>query len=479
MTKKEVLIAWAVCLLVGLLALIVTVATQEPERSAYSTIKPGQKLLAEFNPALVETIVIEDALGSVTLEKAEATWKVAEREGYPADGEQVSDLLEKAFAMEVAQTEQAGPSQYDRLQLDVSAKRSEDVVPPLRIAFQKKETEAAELFFGTLMRSRGNLGGYAEDMGRFARVGGVEEAVFVVEDALRDVTADPKEWLASSFFKVSKLKSLAVSAPHDPAFAAWEVAREDPEGELSLVAPASGEFLDAAVATDLRTILESPDFEDVLLDFQPEPSEGERRVVLETFDGFSYDLRLVPLNEGLEEWALTPSISFTPLPEPAPSSVEAEVKASWQEEREREAEIRRIEAEADETLNALAAEQEAAGEGQPAEESQVEATLANEGTSPEEESGPLADGPGEPTEEERADLAKRVEEALAQSKEDYQKALAQAEEKFEREKTFNGVVYRVTQQTVASVLRTRSELLPAPEEEEASAEPTPPPLLQR
>jgi len=72
----------------------------------------GQTLLKGLKAAEVSAIQIREPGSTLTLERKDLRWVVAERDGFPADLDRVRDFVLKALELKIGQTEPIGES-YD------------------------------------------------------------------------------------------------------------------------------------------------------------------------------------------------------------------------------------------------------------------------------------------------------------------------------------------------------------------------------
>ena len=110
------------------------------------------------------------------------------------------------------------------------------------------------------------------------------------------VSADPKRWLADDFISPEKIKSITVSMNGKPE-AAWKISRESEEAEFKLDGAAATELLDSTVASSLKSLLSYARFEDVVPAAQVVErtiTAGQRSAVIETFEGFTYVVKMTP-----------------------------------------------------------------------------------------------------------------------------------------------------------------------------------------
>src|SRR5205814_10142929 len=81
----------------------------------------GKKLLPDLPINDVARIAIKQGTNELNLARQDDNWTVRERYGYPANFQEIGDLLRKMWDLKIVQTEQIGPSQLTRLELTESA----------------------------------------------------------------------------------------------------------------------------------------------------------------------------------------------------------------------------------------------------------------------------------------------------------------------------------------------------------------------
>ena len=75
----------------------------------------GQKLLPDLPVNDIAQITIQSGTNELDLAKRDNLWRVRERDDYPANFSQISDLLLKFADLKIVQTEEIGPSQLGPL----------------------------------------------------------------------------------------------------------------------------------------------------------------------------------------------------------------------------------------------------------------------------------------------------------------------------------------------------------------------------
>jgi len=130
--------------------------------------------------------------------------------------------------------------------------------------------------------------------GRYVMVGTAAKTVEVVSDPLSNLEAKPDQWLNKDFFKVEKIRSIAVTYP--VATNSWKVTRDtDTSSDWKLADAKAGEKLDSSKTSGFSYALGSPSFNDVLsADAKPQPAGLDKPTVLtlDTFDNFTYTLKV-------------------------------------------------------------------------------------------------------------------------------------------------------------------------------------------
>jgi hypothetical protein len=268
----------------------------------------GKKLLGDFPMNDVAHIQIKQGTNDLNLAKKDETWSVRERNDYPANYPQIHDLLIKLGDLKIVQSEPVGQSQLARLNLVPGTATNSALV----VDFKDKNDKAIRsLLLGKKHMRKSNRpnpmmgdmddeegGGYPD--GRFVKVGTDAKDVILISDAL--ATVDPKadQWLNKDFFKVEKIRSVAVNFP--VATNSWKISRETETGEWKLADAKPTEQLDNSKASGVGNSLASPSFNDVSL-AKPEELGLDKptTVTLDTFDNFTYTLKVGQKTPGKDE----------------------------------------------------------------------------------------------------------------------------------------------------------------------------------
>jgi hypothetical protein len=259
------------------------------------------KLLGDLPVNDVASIVIKGGTNQLELVKKDGMWRVKERNDYPANFSEISAFLLKAADLKAVQTEEIGPSHLGRYKLLPPGQATNTAVL-VELRDDKGKVIKSLLLGKTHMRKSegrpspmGEMGeneGYPD--GRYVMVGTEAKTVAVVSDPLSNMEAKPDAWLNKDFFKVEKIRSIAVVYP--AATNSWKVTRDtETANDWKLVEAKPEEKLDSSKTSSFSYSLSSPSFTDVFPpDAKPEQAGLDKPTVitLDTFDNFTYILNV-------------------------------------------------------------------------------------------------------------------------------------------------------------------------------------------
>jgi len=263
----------------------------------------GQKVLKGVAANAINDVAqlhVKQASNEVTLVRAAEGWTVKERGGYPANFSTISDTVKKFWDLKVTRPVEVGPSRLPALKLT----KADGTIVEMK---DDKGQTLASLTLGlqTSKEARDDspFGGGSFPNGRYVMRGDDVKTVALINDPL-NVDAKPEDWLNKDWFKVEKAKTVSVT--HTNATNSWKLVRETESGDWKLADIKTGESVDSGKASGLNYLLSSPSFNDVLVDSKPEQTGLASPTVstIETFDGFTYTLKLGKLAGAEENYAL-------------------------------------------------------------------------------------------------------------------------------------------------------------------------------
>ncbi|HVJ11188.1 MAG TPA: DUF4340 domain-containing protein, partial [Burkholderiales bacterium] len=183
-------------------------------------------------------IRIAQPKATLTLQRQDDGWVIAEREGFPADVSKVREFVLKTIGLKVGQSEPLGEKDRARLNLDASG---------TRVEFLNPENKSLGVFVvgrKYFKREVDNPDKAIAD-GRFVSLLGEAKTAYLVADPLTAATAQSAEWIDRTSFQVEKVKTLEVRYP---AGDGWRIERSGDNADWKLAGAAAGEKLDVSRA---------------------------------------------------------------------------------------------------------------------------------------------------------------------------------------------------------------------------------------
>jgi hypothetical protein len=300
MNRKQFFILLVLVVVLGIAGLVLR---QRNQTSWQGSGRQGAalKLLGDLPVNDVAAIVIKGGTNELDLVRKDNLWRVKQRNDYPANFSEISSFLLKAADLKAVQTEEIGPSQLGRYKLLPPGPATNTAVL-VELRDQGGKVIKSLLLGKTHMRKSegrpspmGEMGdneGWPD--GRYVMVGTGAKTLAVVSDPLSNLEAKPDSWLNKDFFKVEKIRSIAVTYP--VATNSWKVTRDtETASEWKLADAKPDEKLDSSKTSSFSYALSSPSFNDVLPgDTKPEQAGLDKPTVvtIDTFDDFTYTLKL-------------------------------------------------------------------------------------------------------------------------------------------------------------------------------------------
>jgi len=183
-----------------------------------------------FDTEAIAAIVLKKGDATITLKKESDGWKMADRYGYPANLQEMSQLVTDLTNTRLAQILAVSSEQANELQLDDSAAtvslldKNGSVLSS--IAFGKKAEKESEQPASPMMYGMGG----PMPIGRYVKLG--DGTVALVSNTFALVDEPISNWFDKEFFKISNLKSATLARKGEPV---WTVSRENASGDLAIV----------------------------------------------------------------------------------------------------------------------------------------------------------------------------------------------------------------------------------------------------
>ncbi len=272
----------------------------------------GQALLPTLKASEIASIVMREPAATLTLAKKDKSWTIAEKNGFPADLDKVTELVVKAIEIKVVQSEPIGDKDRARLNLLDPVKggpKAEGQATAL--TFKAGDGRIlAELLLGKKYFKSEPAGDPAKATGdgRFVMLPQDTKQVYVVSEPFRLVRTAASEWLAKTGFGIERVKRLEVNLADGDGYRI-ERATDGPDWKLDR---SGGGKLDNTRANSAVYSLNKVDIEDLAASDKPEDNGLDKPTLVKatTFDGLSYTLRIGKLDK--ERYPVRVEVEGTP-----------------------------------------------------------------------------------------------------------------------------------------------------------------------
>jgi len=312
MNKRQVIVLWAIALLLVVTLIAVKSSRQDGFQSATEKSR-GDTLLSDFEPAEVAKLEIQNGENSTVATKKDGTWLIANRDDYPADTTAINELLRKFDEVKVIEGIEADPSFAPRFGMDPKVTADSEKGTEV-VLLNDAGTELARLTFGKTSEGDANpmnpMGGGGAN-GRYVRNASDTSGIYKTSELFPTLNADASTWLKDDFIKVAKIKSVTVSEAGKPDTTAWKLTREDETKDFVLDALKDSEEIDNPALSAYKNLLSYARFEDVIPAAETEAAwqtDKKQTATIETFDGFTYTVTYGPMKDDAQSYLMTVSL---------------------------------------------------------------------------------------------------------------------------------------------------------------------------
>jgi hypothetical protein len=230
---------------------------QERARRPDNAAALGRTLFKDLKVADIAAIkIVEPSAspkGTLTLQRKDEGWVIAERGGFPADLAKVREFVLKVIGLKIGQSEPLGEKDRARLNLDDSG---------TRVAFLAADgKELGALLVGRkyFKREVDNPDRAIAD-GRFVALPAEAGTAYLIGDPLTQATVKSAEWIDRASFQVEKVKTLEVRFPGGGG---WRIERAADNADWKLAGAKPGEKLDVSKANAASYSLQLLELADV------------------------------------------------------------------------------------------------------------------------------------------------------------------------------------------------------------------------
>jgi hypothetical protein len=256
---------------------------QERARRPENVGTLGRTLFKELKAADIAAIRITEPSATLTIQRKDDRWVIAERADFPADVAKVREFVLKVIGLKVGQSEPLGEKDRARLNLDNSG---------TQVAFLGAENKP----IGTLIVGRRYFKREVENPekaradGRFVALPAEAGTAYLVGDPLTQATVKTAEWIDRASFQVEKVKMLQVRHSDGDA---WRIERSADNADWRLAGAKSGEKLDVSRANAASYSLQLLELADIApKDAKDTGLETPISVEATTLEGANYSIKV-------------------------------------------------------------------------------------------------------------------------------------------------------------------------------------------
>jgi hypothetical protein len=285
-------VAVLVVLLVALGGGALVLQRQESRERPANAAALGQPVLKDLKAAEVAAVRIAEPKATLTLQRKEDGWVIAERNGFPADAAKVRDFVLKAIELKVGQSEPIGEKDRARLLLDAPDGKGETA--GTLVEFDGAAAKPlAKLIVGKKYFSREPENAEkAPADGRFVLRPEEPRTVCIVKDPLTQASVKSADWIDRTGIKIEKVKTLEVRTPDGGGY---RIERSGDNADWKLADAKPGEKLEITRANAASYVLGQVQLADVATGDVNQADTGLEKPTLvqaTTLDGKSYELKV-------------------------------------------------------------------------------------------------------------------------------------------------------------------------------------------
>lgn len=256
---------------------------QERARRPENVGTLGRTLFKDLKAADIVAIKIVEPKATLTVQRKDERWVIAERADFPADLAKVREFVLKVIGLKVGQSEPLDDKDRARLNLDASGTRVEFLGAdgkPLGILVVGKKHFKREV----------ENPDKAIPDARFIVLPDEAGTAYLVADPLTQASARTAEWIDRSSFQVEKVKRLEVRYPGG---AGWRIERAADNAQWKLAGAKPGEKLDISRANAASYSLQLLELADVAPnDASDTGLDKPIRVDATTLEGAAYTIKV-------------------------------------------------------------------------------------------------------------------------------------------------------------------------------------------
>ena len=282
-------------------------------------VKMGDKLFADLPVNAVTTVTIVDSENRVVLVKGDKVWQVEDRVGYPADFDQLRELVVKLSRLKIGRSFSASTESLIRLSLMAPSATDTSSTGKQITLTDASGTILADVILGQSRETDSGEGG-----GQYLKKGDAD-TVFLVDGSFRFLKTEPAQWLKKEILNVNAEEVKSVSCyTGDARTPVYTLLRPD-RGEMARMTPVPpGRTADPAKIDQVLDALAPLTLDDV------QAADGKLAVQESAWPRLVYDLydgrqiSIFPTFDGKESYTLRVTAEDSMTPTQAASAPESQ-----------------------------------------------------------------------------------------------------------------------------------------------------------
>ena len=256
---------------------------QDRARQPGNVATLGQPVLKDLKAAEVASIRIVEPKATLTVQRKDERWVIAERGEFPADIGKVREFVLQALSLKVGQSEPIGDKDRARLNLDASGTQVE-------FANAEGKTLGGLIVGKKYFKREVDNPDKARADGRFVALPGETKVVYLVSDPLAQASARSADWIDKGSFQVEKVRTLELRYPDGGG---WRIERDADNADWRLIGLRTGEKLDVTKANAASYSLSLLELADVAPKDAKDTGLDDPAVIeATTLDGLAYTIKV-------------------------------------------------------------------------------------------------------------------------------------------------------------------------------------------
>ena len=245
-------------------------------------VKMGDKLFADLPVNAVNTVAIADSENRVVLAKGDKVWQVDGRSGYPADFDQLRELVVKLSRLKIGRSFPASTESLTRLSL-----MAPSTTDTSSTGKQITLTDASGKILADVILGQSRETDSGEGGGQYLKKVDAD-TVFLVDGSFRFLKTSPAQWLNKEILDVKAEDVKSVTCYVGDARTPIYTLLRPEKGEMARMSPVpSGRTADPAKIDQVFDALAPLTLDDVKAADGPPPvpESGKPRLVYQLYDG--------------------------------------------------------------------------------------------------------------------------------------------------------------------------------------------------